>query len=478
MADTGVPLRRRFPGRSRRAPEAPSAVVAEVADQAGRLAIELVDVAGNIDVLSGAVAEQAETLGRLRGAADGIQAGNAAVSSAAEVVRTASQQAAADAAASQTAVRESLAAIHELVGWVASVGGELHTTRTALAEIAATAQQVNAIAERTHVLALNARIEAARTGEAGKGFTVIADNVRQLADQSMEAAAHINASLGALGEQLGTLTERGGQAAGRAESAREATGAIGGALETVSGAMSGVDEQVSAIADAAGRSAAQVEEYVHGMAGLVDGVETSSRELDTAKARVHTLLDGAESLIGGIAAMGIPTPDTPFIAAVQEAAAAVAARFEQGLAEGAISLDDLFDTDYRPVPGSDPVQHTTRFTAFTDRVLPDVQEPLLALDQRVAFCAAVDRNGYLPTHNRQFSQPQGADPVWNTAHCRNRRVFADRTGLAAARNTRPFLLQTYRRDMGGGTFVLMKDVSAPLLVRGRHWGGLRLAYRA
>jgi methyl-accepting chemotaxis protein len=89
----------------------------------------------------------------------------------------------------------------------------------------------------------------------------------------------------------------------------------------------------------------------------------------------------------------------------------------------------------------------------------------------------VDRNGYLPTHNRKFSKPQGADPVWNAANCRNRRIFNDRTGLAAGRNTRRFLLQTYRRDMGGGNFVLMKDLSAPIFVRGRHWGGLRLGYR-
>jgi methyl-accepting chemotaxis protein len=120
---------------------------------------------------------------------------------------------------------------------------------------------------------------------------------------------------------------------------------------------------------------------------------------------------------------------------------------------------------------------TTRFTALTDRLLPAVQEPVLALDERVVFCAAVDRNGYLPTHNRVFSSPQGPDPVWNAAHCRNRRIFDDRTGLAAARSTAPYLLQTYRRDMGGGTFALMKDVSAPVWVAGRHWGAVRIAYR-
>jgi methyl-accepting chemotaxis protein len=95
----------------------------------------------------------------------------------------------------------------------------------------------------------------------------------------------------------------------------------------------------------------------------------------------------------------------------------------------------------------------------------------------VVFVAAVDKNGYLPTHNKVFSKPQGSDPAWNAANCRNRRIFNDRVGLAAGQNTEPFLLQTYRRDMGGGKYVLMKDVSAPIYVQGRHWGGVRMGYR-
>ena len=345
------PLLRRAP---RTAP-AVSSVVAEVADQAGRLAIELVDVAGNIDVVSTAVTEQAGTFERLQQAADGIQSGNSAVASAAEVVREASQRAATDAAASQAAVRDSLAAIHDLVGWVGSVGGEIDATRAALTGIAATAASITAIAERTHVLALNARIEAARSGEAGKGFTVIADTVRQLADQSLEAAASIDGAIRTLGAQLGALSEHGSRAQVTAEAAREATGSIGGALETVSSAMAGVDEQVSAIADAAAASAHRVEDHVVVMTGVVDRAATSSRELDAARTRVHTLLDVAESLIGGIATMGIPTPDTPFIAAVQGAAAEVSARFEQALAAGQVRLEELFGTACRRVPGSSPV---------------------------------------------------------------------------------------------------------------------------
>ena len=94
------------------------------------------------------------------------------------------------------------------------------------------------------------------------------------------------------------------------------------------------------------------------------------------------------------------------------------------------------------------------------------------------FCAALDRNGFLPTHNLVYSKPQGDDPVWNAANCRNKRIFDDRAGITAARSTRPFVVQAYARDMGGGKIVMMQEVDAPLRIFGRHWGGLRTAYRA
>jgi methyl-accepting chemotaxis protein len=118
-----------------------------------------------------------------------------------------------------------------------------------------------------------------------------------------------------------------------------------------------------------------------------------------------------------------------------------------------------------------------KFTELTDRLLTPVQEAILEQDSCVVYCAAVDDKGYLPTHNLKFSKPQSSDPVWNVAHCRNRRIFNDRAGLRAARNEKPVLMQTYRRDMGGGAFVVMKEVDVPIAVRGRRWGTLRLAYR-
>lgn len=151
---------------------------------------------------------------------------------------------------------------------------------------------------------------------------------------------------------------------------------------------------------------------------------------------------------------------------------------ERAVESGRISMDDLFDQAYEEIPDSDPKQYFNKFTTLTDELVPPIVEPILDRDSRIAFCAPVDRNGYLPTHNKRFSQPQrSGEPEWNTANCRNRRMFDDNTGMAAALNLQPIFVQTYSRDMGGGNTVMLKEFDSPITIRGRHWGGLRLAIK-
>jgi methyl-accepting chemotaxis protein len=138
----------------------------------------------------------------------------------------------------------------------------------------------------------------------------------------------------------------------------------------------------------------------------------------------------------------------------------------------------MFDTDYVEIPGSNPAQYRTRILDWADRALPPFQEAFLAKDPRMAFCAMIDRNGYLPVHNKIYSHPQRpGDVTWNTANCRNRRIFNDPAGLAAGRNQRAYLIQSYARDMGNGNTVMMREIDVPVRVKGRHWGGFRTAYR-
>jgi methyl-accepting chemotaxis protein len=170
--------------------------------------------------------------------------------------------------------------------------------------------------------------------------------------------------------------------------------------------------------------------------------------------------------------------NTEFVTRAMEAGVALTKIFENGVASGAISIEDMFDTDYVEIPGSNPVQHRAKVLDWADRALPAFQEAFLAKDPRMAFCAMIDRNGYLPVHNKIYSHPQRpGDVTFNTANSRNRRIFNDAAGLAAGRNQRAYMVQSYARDMGNGKTIMMREIDVPIRVKGRHWGGFRTAYR-
>ena len=123
----------------------------------------------------------------------------------------------------------------------------------------------------------------------------------------------------------------------------------------------------------------------------------------------------------------IQDDNTEAVTRAMEAGAALTKIFENGVASGAISIEDMFDTNYVEIAGSNPVQYRTKILDWADRALPPFQEAFLAKDPRMAFCAMIDRNGYLPVHNKIYSHPQRpGDVTWNTANSRNRRIFNDR----------------------------------------------------
>jgi len=170
--------------------------------------------------------------------------------------------------------------------------------------------------------------------------------------------------------------------------------------------------------------------------------------------------------------------NTEFVTRALDAGAALNRIFADGIASGAITLDAMFDETYEEIAGSNPVQYRTKILPWADRALPEFQDAFLAKDSRLAFCAMIDRNGYLPVHNSIYSKPQRpGDVAWNTANSRNRRIFNDPAGLAAGRNTRAYLIQSYARDMGNGQTVMMREIDVPVRVQGRHWGGFRTAYK-
>lgn len=442
--------------------------VSAFARQAATLGREAADIAGALDDLGQLNARQKDAFLRLFEDIRGMVSSNQAIHGEARETEKLARE-------TRASVESALADTRQLASAVTRVEEGITSVGAALKQVARAAEEIGQIAFQTRIVAFNASVEAVRAGEAGKGFGVVADAVKDLAQRVQSSSQLISTTVSQLNERVealarGVEAEHGGRHGG-------AEAAVDTAIAAFREAFGGVAGKIHLITSHAGDNLKTCEAVLGSVRNLDHEVESSNGTVVAARERAHGLLRLSEELIGVTAASGLETEDTPYIQAVMEAAGEIGRMYEEAVERGDIAMKDLFDEQYQPVAGSNPTQRMTRFVAFTDRVLPSLQEEMLRLSPDVVFCAAVDRNGYLPTHNLKFSKPQGNNPEWNAANCRNRRIFDDRTGLAAARNQQPFLLQTYRRDMGGGQYVLMKDLSAPILVKGRHWGGLRLGYR-
>lgn len=144
---------------------------------------------------------------------------------------------------------------------------------------------------------------------------------------------------------------------------------------------------------------------------------------------------------------------------------------EEAIDNGVFTLDDAFDTDYKEIPGFTPKKYHTKYDFYLDKAILPFEDEFLK-DESVVFAVAVDRMGYLPTHNTRYQQPITGDQRKDLVGNRTKRIFNDEVGLAAAENTEPLLKQVYHRDTG----VTMWDVSAPIRVKGKHWGGFRIGF--
>ena len=439
------------------------------------------EIVGIVDTIS-AVARQTNLLA-LNATIEAARAGEAGrgfavVASEVKVLSTETGRAADDIRQRIDRLREtaqaSTGAVTEVVDVVRSVQPVFDTVRNAVGEQNAAIGEVSRLASVTSssvgtVSGFAADVDAVSLGASERAHQ---------ADQATKTADGLAKALGQRFVTVMRQSEIGDRRqSDRLPVDRPATLSVGG--RSASSRLIDVSAGGVLLAPAAGipvASGARAELDVHNVGRLgIRVVATSAMGIHCAFDRLN---DEARVRIDGLIAQ-VEAMYRPRILLAQNTARQVEMLIEQAVVDGQVAREAVFDTDYKLLPGTNPVQYGTIYLPVFERILPPILEKVLASDSAMAFCLAIDRNGYIPVHNRIYSQAQRpGDLVWNAANARNKRIFDDRAGITAARSTRPFVVQAYARDMGGGKIVMMQEVDAPIRILGRHWGGLRTAYRA
>jgi methyl-accepting chemotaxis protein len=447
-----------------------------VARDCGLLSMECSDVAGYVKGVSGRIGEHLKVLDQLEEVTTRLLADQARVSDSTDEARLLSEQARTKLEAGREAIDSTIDGFKGLTELVVQLGERMAGFATAMNQVQSVSSTIEAIARKTNMLALNATIEAARAGDAGRSFAVVAAEVKKLAHDTRAATSQIASTLGELTREAGAVTAEIKTGVERSRAAQSGFGTINDTVREVSEIVGMVDRQTEGIAHSTSMIQTSVDRVKAGLTDFAGDARDNGIELTTAEKRLAHLEQLSNSMLDMLANSGAEIDDTPFILTAQEACRRIKTAIERAIDEGEVSLEDVFDQDYKVVEGSNPVQYSVRFNGAADKHVRPILDRVKGSDPRIIGSAIGDMNGYLPTHLTERSQPQGPDPVWNDAHCRNGRILIDDTTRAALASDKPATLATYRMELGD-KFIPVKNVFVPLWIKGKRWGNYELAYR-
>ncbi|MGP9832960.1 methyl-accepting chemotaxis protein [Marinobacter sp. NSM] len=365
---------------------------------------------------------------------------------------------------------ESVRIVHQQSGENLSLIQALNEKSTKIQGVTSTIQ---GIAEQTNLLALNAAIEAARAGDQGRGFAVVADEVRQLAGRTAQATSEVAETLEEIQGDTSLIVARIEGLARSVEQGLTSVESVGAQLDLIRDQSDRVQQQVSRIAEIDQANEQSLEQVFSVIESVRDHIAESDSSVASLADQAATLMELAENANAAFALNSSQSYHRSFFDQARAGAAQIGEIFEQAIQQGKLSESALFEKKREPIPNTNPQQYSSAFDRFTDQVLPAVQENIKNSQDAIVFSIACAQDGYVPTHNRDFAHPPTGNPEVDLVKSRSKRLFNDRTGIRCGSHTQDMLLQTYRRDTG----EIMHDLSVPIFVNGKHWGGFRIGYR-
>ncbi|MFC3441386.1 methyl-accepting chemotaxis protein [Sphingobium rhizovicinum] len=452
-------------------------MLADLGERSGDIALQCSETAGFLGELNLRIQGDSARLANLQRNMDTLAASQGESVAAAQELSLTARRAGRIIADGHEVIGLSLGEVAGLVAHVTGLEDHLRRFLTVIEAVDDISEELGAIARQTRLLGVNAAIEAARGGAATQGFAVVADEIRRLAGQAGESAASVGDKLGQLDRDARALI--GGVEANivRGRDVGTHIDRLRLSMAEIASLVTQFGDRSEAIATCTDAADGDVSALRQGLALFSRSSSESALRVDVAREQLEGLEGMANAMLNTAAHGPQKTRNSRYIAMAEDGAQEVATLIEQAVADGQLSLADLFDTDYRPIAGSDPVQYLNGFTRFADAMIQPLIDRHTAQDSAIIGCCLLDMNGYLPTHVSVRSQSQRAGMrEWNMEHARNRQIFMDAQTRRALDEEGDFFLFTYRQDLGEGRYRALRSVFVPLVFAGRRWGLYEVGY--